>query len=432
MNGYATHNGPSQSSADQVSTQLDRWLLRRVLAAVGNPTIRIRLWDGYETVGESDSRNDVVICFHDRGALYHVLYKPSLTFGLLFTAGRVTVLGELTGALEAIYDGLDRMERRSSVLQRLVRRITDRSPRANTLQESKKNIHCHYDLGNDFYQLWLDREHDQYTCAYYPEPGVTLEQAQSEKLELICRKLWLQPGETVVEAGGGWGGLARYMARHYGVNVRSYNISSEQVAYAKTRARAEGLEAQIETIEDDYRNIQGAFDAFVSVGMVEHVGPRNFDTLGNTIDRCLKDEGRGLIHSIGQRRPRRMNEWIETCIFPGGEPPSLGQMMEIFEPHELAVVDVENLRPHYARTLTHWLERFEANAEAVETLFDADFVRAWRLYLSGSTVAFKTGGLQLFQVLFQRPQCRTLPETRAHLFTRQTEAARPRLIAQGR
>ncbi len=289
-------------------------------------------------------------------------------------------------------------------------------PHSNTLHGSRHNIHAHYDIGNDFYQLWLDRDHMQYTCAYFPSENVTLEQAQAAKLELICRKLNLQPGETVVEAGGGWGGLARYLARHHGVHVRSYNISSEQVAYAREKAAAEGLADVVEYVEDDYRNISGSYDVFVSVGMLEHVGVRNYGELGGTIDRCLKPGGRGFVHTIGQNTPRPMNEWIEENIFPGAYPPTLREMMGVFEPYGFAVVDVENLRAHYARTLQAWRDRFEANVDKIADMFDDRFVRTWYLYLSGSLSAFTKGQLQLFQVLFKRPDCERLPDTREHLF----------------
>jgi cyclopropane-fatty-acyl-phospholipid synthase len=205
------------------------------------------------------------------------------------------------------------------------------------------------------------------------------------------------------------------MARHYGATVRSYNISSEQVAYAREKAEAEGLGNAVEFVEDDYRNISGSYDAFVSVGMLEHVGLSNYAGLGEVIDRCLTDEGRGLVHSIGRNIPRRMNEWIESYIFPGAYPPTLKEMMDIFEPHEMVIMDVENLRTHYARTISHWLERYEENEDVVRDLFDDNFVQAWRLYLSGSISAFSQGQLQLFQVLFQRQGADALPITRERM-----------------
>ncbi|HEX7036276.1 MAG TPA: cyclopropane-fatty-acyl-phospholipid synthase family protein [Pseudomonadales bacterium] len=404
--------GTAQSSAG--ATEAEKWFLNRLLDVIGRPAIGVELWDGERLVAAGQSRPDLWVRLNDRGALYRLLYKPTRTFGELYTSGRLSVQGDLVTVLERVYAAMAEADRRVGSARRLARRLVAKRANANTLEGSRRNIHSHYDLGNEFYELWLDRDYTQYTCAYYPTLDATLEQAQAAKLELVCRKLALQPGETVVEAGSGWGGLARYLVRHYGVKVRSYNISAAQVAYARERARREGFDDDaLQYIEDDYRNVTGSYDVFVSVGMLEHVGTDNYQTLGRTIDRCLKDNGRGLIHSIGQDLPRPLNEWIETYIFPGAYPPTLREMMEIFEPFGFSVVDVHNLRPHYAQTLRHWLERFEANRDRITQMFDEQFVRAWRLYLSGSVAAFTEGQLQLFQVLFRRPGW-TMPLTRDH------------------
>jgi cyclopropane-fatty-acyl-phospholipid synthase len=235
-------------------------------------------------------------------------------------------------------------------------------------------------------------------------------------MEHVCRKVALRPGERVVEVGCGWGALALHMARQYGVLVRAFNISREQIVYARAQARREGLAARVEFIEDDYRNVSGAYDAFVSVGMLEHVGTAHYQELGRMIDRCLPAHGRGLIHTIGRNRPTRLNAWAEKYIFPGAYPPTLREMMEIFEPSNFSVLDVENLRLHYARTLEHWLARYERSAGRVAEMFDDRFVRAWRLYLAGSIAAFVTGSVQLFQVTFARPRHNAMPWTRAHLY----------------
>jgi cyclopropane-fatty-acyl-phospholipid synthase len=256
----------------------------------------------------------------------------------------------------------------------------------------------------------------QYTCAYFPTPDLTIEEAQRAKMDHVCRKLQLKPGDRVVEAGCGWGGLARHMAQHYGVKVRSYNISHQQILYARERVEAAGLGESVEYVEDDYRNITGEYDVFVSVGMLEHVGRDHYRELGDVIHRCLAPAGRGLIHSIGRNKPEPMNAWIEKRIFPGAYPPTLREMMDIFEAHEFSVLDVENLRLHYAKTLEHWLERFNRHAEKIESSYDSAFVRAWRLYLAGSIAGFTAGTLQLFQVVFTRGTNNDLPWSRAHLY----------------
>jgi cyclopropane-fatty-acyl-phospholipid synthase len=230
----------------------------------------------------------------------------------------------------------------------------------------------------------------------------------------------LRAGETVVEAGCGWGALALHMARRYGVRVVACNVSHEQVLWARRRAAAEGLAGQVEFLEADYRELAGRYDAFVSVGMLEHVGLRSYAELARVIDRCLApDRGRGLVHFIGRDRARPLNAWIRRRIFPGAYPPTLDQVVShVLRPARVSVVDVENLRRHYALTLAHWRRRFE-RAEADGRIgFDRGFRRAWRLYLAGSEASFATGALELFQVTFARPADDSLPWTRAALYER--------------
>jgi len=391
---------------------LERRLLGYMFDAIGNPPVEVVLWNGERC---SFSRAPAVACMHvhDRSALLRLILDPELYFGDAYTSGNIEVEGDLVRFIESIYRSMARVRLRKPVRKFLLRWF--HRPRSTGLAEARDNIYSHYDISNAFYRLWLD-ERMVYTCAYFPAPGTTLEQAQVAKMHLVCRKLRLQPGEQVVEAGCGWGSLALFMARHYGVRVRAYNISREQIAYARRQAELQGLDPQVEFIEDDYRNIRGSCDAFVSVGMLEHVGQRFYRALGAVIDRVLKDDGRGLIHSIGRIRPGQMNAWIERRIFPGAAPPSLAEMMEIFEPAGLAVLDVENLRLHYARTLGHWLQRFDRTQDRVEEMFDERFVRAWRLYLAGSIAAFKSSDLQLFQVVFNRGTSNELAWTRDHLY----------------
>jgi cyclopropane-fatty-acyl-phospholipid synthase len=390
-------------------------LLRAFLRAMGNPAVRVDLWNG-ESVCPAASDPVASIRIRQRGTLLRLIFNPEVEFGEAYTSGNLEVEGDLVQLLKAAYGAPV-----SPWVERLLRRSP--RPRPNTPHGARSNIHHHYDLGNDFYRLWLD-DHMVYTCAYFASPAMSLEAAQIAKMEHVCRKVVLRPGERVVEAGCGWGALALHMAERHGVSVRAFNISREQIAYAREQAKKAGLAGRVDFIEDDYRNISGSHDVFVSVGMLEHVGTAQYRELGRVMDRCLLPHGRGLLHTIGRNRPARLNAWVQKHIFPGAHPPTLREMMDIFEPSGFSVLDVENLRLHYARTLEHWLVRFERSAQRVARMFDDAFVRAWRLYLAGSIAAFATGSLQLFQVSFARPRHNDIPWTRAHLYTDQQERDR--------
>jgi cyclopropane-fatty-acyl-phospholipid synthase len=409
--GYLSSTREQRQTFGNMLFATEKLLLSRMMRAIGDPPLQIVLWNGQE-VSSHDGNTVAQVFIRDRGALLKLVSDPELNFGELYAAQRIEVRGNLLYFLDAVYRTWP-FRSRGNIGKMLLAPLSE--ARRNTLTGSRRNIRHHYDIGNNFYRLWLD-ERMLYTCAYFPDQDTSLEDAQLAKMDHVCRKLRLQPGEKVIEAGCGWGALAIHMAMHYGVTVQAYNISAEQISFARQRAMAEGLDGKVEFIEDDYRNVQGKFDAFVSVGMLEHVGTENYAALGEVIDRCLKDDGRGLIHSIGLNFPRPMDAWTERHIFPGANPPSLAQMMQIFEPYDFSVLDVENLRLHYARTLEHWFQRYEDNIERVTGMFDQEFARAWRLYLAGSLTAFRSGGMQLFQVAFARAGNNQIPWTRQYLY----------------
>lgn len=411
-----TDDAAPQASPSGRPSILEKHLMKVFLRAMRPAPIAVELWEGTR-LDESPGESEVTLRIRTRKALWGLLTNPDLHFGDRFSDGTADVDGDLYRFIELASLYKPKAVSEDSLVSRLQAAAGRGRPRVNTLSGSRENIHHHYDLSNEFYSLWLDRDHMQYTCSYYPSADMTLEQSQAAKLHHVCRKLRLKEGDEVVEAGCGWGGLARFMAREYGARVRAYNISHQQIKFAREKAKAEGLDDRVEFIEDDYRNAVGKCDVFVSVGMLEHVGVANYRDLGKVIDNCLRPDGRGLIHSIGRNRPRLMNRWIEKRIFPGAYPPTLKEMSAIFEPYDFSILDVENLRLHYALTLEHWLERFEENASRVRELFDERFVRAWRLYLTGSIAAFRLGDLQLFQVVFNRGESNNVPLTREHLYS---------------
>jgi cyclopropane-fatty-acyl-phospholipid synthase len=387
---------------------LDARLLRAVAARIGPAAVRLVLGDA--SVRASADPPLATIRFRDRRTLLGLALDPVRRFGDAYAEGRVEVDGDLVTGLESVYRALE-SKPQSSLLGTLGRFIPHTPPR------DRDNVHHHYDLGNEFYRLWLDQRL-VYTCAYFETPEQSLEDAQIAKMDLVCRKLGLRQGETVIEAGCGWGALALHMARHRGVRVRAYNIAKEQIRWARDRAKREGLSDQVEFIERDYRDIDGPCDAFVSVGMLEHVGRANYRDLGRIIDRTLdRNHGRGLLHFIGRDRALPLDPWIRRRIFPGAYPPTLYEAVGgVLAPARMSVQDVENLRPHYALTLKHWRERYERAMTEGTIPFDERFRRTWKLYLAGSEASFRTGWMQLFQVTFAPSGSSALPWTRAPLY----------------
>lgn len=391
----------------------DQWSLAQIFRAIGPAPIRIVLGNG-RGISPPGVTPIATVIVRDRRILAGLIVDPEVAFSEAYAAGKVEIQGDLLRFLEVVYQAWPGGKVATAWYAKAFSKWTEWW-QGDTIQGSRKNIHHHYDLGNDFYRLWLDRQL-VYTCAYFPTPSATLEEAQEAKLDYVSRKVRLQAGESVVDAGCGWGALALHMARNYGVNVKAFNVSHEQIQYARERAKAEGLSGQVEFIEDDYRNISGKFDAFLSVGMLEHVGLKHYAELGEVIHRAIGDSGRGLLHFIGRSHPVQLSRWIRKRIFPGSYVPTLREAMATLEPRNYSVLDVENLRLHYARTLEHWLDRFERSHDEVTAKYGEWFARAWRLYLAGSIIAFQCNTMQLFQIVFAGSKCNPMFWTRAPLY----------------
>jgi cyclopropane-fatty-acyl-phospholipid synthase len=378
-----------------------RYAGARILAAAGNPPVRIVLPE--ETVVEPPAEPPrFTLRIRSWRALAAMAADPETGFGDSYARGAVEVEGPLAEFCEVIYWHSQPSGRRR-LWPGLLSWYLDWTQR-RSVRAAKKNVHHHYDLGNEFYRLWLDEEM-LYTCAFFPREDSSLEEAQTAKMERVARKLALEPGERIVDAGCGWGAFALYAARVHGCRVRAFNISKEQIDWARWRARQLGLEDRVEFILDDYRNITGAYDAFVSIGMLEHVGRDHYAELGEVIRRSIGVTGRGLLHFIGRSHPAPLNAWIRKRIFPGAYAPALSEMLPLLEAGDYHVADIENLRSHYARTLRCWRERYEAAEPRVRERFGEEFVRAWKLYLAGSEASFRSGSLELYQVLFAGRRC---------------------------
>jgi cyclopropane-fatty-acyl-phospholipid synthase len=296
----------------------------------------------------------------------------------------------------------------------------------HTRRFDSEAIHSHYDVGDDFYRLWLDRRR-VYSCAYFRRADDTLDIAQEQKLDHICRKLRLAPGERFLDIGCGWGALMTWAVEHYGVRALGVTLSQNQHDYARSRIRELGLKGRCEVRLLDYRDVpeDAPYDKIASVGMFEHVGRRNFPVYFGKIARLLRPGGLVLNHGITLNEPgwtevgSGVGEFVDHYVFPGGELAHLAQVLEALSAQGLECADVETLRPHYAKTLWHWVERLEANRAAAVAAVGERLYRIWRIYMAGSAQSFERGWLSVYQVLAGKAQASgalNLPGTRDHIY----------------
>ena len=282
-----------------------------------------------------------------------------------------------------------------------------------TRARSRRNARFHYDLGNEFFRLFLD-ESMTYSCAYQREPDNTLNRMQMQKYERICRKLDLQPDDRLIDLGCGWGAMLVYAAREYGVQGLGVTLSAQQEAWARRRIAEEGLSARLQVRLLDYRDVSGRYDKLVSIGMFEHVGKRYFRTFMAKVHELLEPGGIGLLHTMGTTGSRYPGAWLSTHIFPGTCLPRLGDLAEEMRRADLMVGHVENWKLHYAETARRWSENLHANREQILALggrYDERFLRAWTYYLQLLEAGFRHDVLQLYQVLFCQGSEWTLPLT---------------------
>ncbi|MEM9004442.1 MAG: class I SAM-dependent methyltransferase [Cyanobacteria bacterium P01_F01_bin.86] len=290
--------------------------------------------------------------------------------------------------------------------------ITQRLRTVPTLiQNSRKNVQHHYDLGNDFYQQFLDPTLT-YSCGYRLQETDSLEQIQLQKYELICRKLALQSGESLIDIGCGWGGMLIYAAEHYGISGTGITLSEPQAVLARERIEQRGLSDRLTITVADYREVQGQYDKFVSIGMFEHVGKGSFSTFMQKASDLLTAKGIGLLHTIVTQSNERNGAWVDKYIFPGGYAPQLHELTQELWAAKLSIAHCENLKPHYAETLKRWAENFTNNKTAITSLdprYDERFLRMWYLYLQSFEASFRYGSLHVYQLLFFKGKQWSLP-----------------------
>ena len=363
------------------------------------------------TFGDSDSRfAPAELVIHDHSTWKDLLTGGSVGAAEAYVAGDWST-PDLVALLRFFTRNVDRMnafeDRFSWVTKPALKGL--RWLNRNTKEGSRKNISAHYDLGNDLFETFLDPTM-MYSSAIYPGPEATLEQAAVHKLDTICRKLDLQPGDKVIEIGTGWGGFAVHAAKHYGCHVTTTTISSEQLELARKKVSDEGLEAQVTLLFDDYRDLEGQFDKLVSIEMIEAVGPQFLDSYFSQISRLLKPDGLALVQAINmpeQRYKRALKnvDFIQRFIFPGSFIPSFGAMLDsVRTGSDLVMTHAEDIGFHYARTLRDWCDRFMANRDTLDSLgYDKAFRRLWHFYFAYCEAGFSERAIGVSQILFAKP-----------------------------
>ena len=420
--------------------QTSRTLITELLTPFNIGGVAIRFWDGSLWQLDLPNPAKVTIALKTPGALRHMFLPPSdLKMGEAYIYNDFDIEGDISAIFPLINaitgQGWGRMEQirfgaRLLSLPRTHEHVTAETQHLRGRQHSrdrdKQAIKYHYDRSNAFYQLFLDQRM-VYSCAYFPDGDTTLDQAQVQKLDYLCRKLRLQPGEQLLDIGCGWGGLLIYAAQHYGVYGRGITLSEEQAKLARERIDAAGLADRCSVEVRDYREVQppqGGFDKLVSVGMFEHVGGEMLDTYFRRAYSLLKPGGVFLNHGIAQdaRQPFvKKNTFVTTYVFPDGELLPLNTTLHAAEMSGFEVRDVESLREHYSMTLRHWINNLEAHADEARQETDETTYRVWRLYMAGAQNAFDTGLNNLYQTLMVKPLApgkNTLPLSRADWYTR--------------
>lgn len=423
--------------------------LRRLLAHINErimPEIGFVLWDG-STVPSDLPPHALAFVIADEGAVAAMLRKPNIdTLLNLWVTSRLDLRNGTFFDLEA-----QRPKARTRTMMKYFDKrlalataakflfvprggpwpleAVGKASADGTEGANKKNVHYHYDLSNQFYELFLDPEM-VYSCAYFTDWNNDLATAQADKLDMICRKLRLKPGETLLDIGCGWGALVCHAATHYGVHAHGVTLAEEQFAYAKEKVARLGLEDKVTLELRDYSTLEGRFDKIASIGMFEHVGIPNHPTYFRTINRLLKPGGLYLHHCIalranayerfrkGRGRDRAAAMAIGRYIFPGGELDHVGMSIGNLELHDFEVHDVEAWREHYARTTRFWHDRLLANQKAAEREVGREKTRLWLAYLAVVSIAFTHGTVGIFQTLASRRLRGTsrLPPTRADLY----------------
>ena len=391
--------------------EINKSIVKSIAEHLSDRPFDLEYWDG-EIIkyGEGDPEFKLII--KNFPSKKELLADPSVALGEAYMKGDIDIEGDLQKFFESIIRNKDSFMNKNTVF-RLASKI-----KAPSLIKSKKDIAHHYDIGNDFYSLWLDKTMS-YSCGYFKNPTDTLYDAQMNKIHHILKKLNLKEGQHLLDIGCGWGYLIIEAAKLYKVKALGITLSEEQFKKAKERIKQEGLEDLVDVQLMDYRNLEKSnleFDRIVSVGMAEHVGHANLPLFFKNVDSVLKESGLFLLHNITNLVETEGNKWITTYIFPGGYLPTLREELNIAADINFRTLDVESLRLHYMKTLEEWCKNFMNHLNEERDMFDDEFLRMWHLYLATCAAAFHYWDIDIHQILFSKGINNTLPMTRKYLY----------------
>ncbi|WP_281064030.1 cyclopropane-fatty-acyl-phospholipid synthase family protein [Staphylococcus sp. GDY8P120P] len=394
-----------------MAMSIKKVIYKKLLKNLSTEPFDVTFWDG-STIHYNDGISKFRLTFNKPLNRKSLKENPMIALAEGYMDKDIEVEGHLEYVMETIFS------KQSSFINQPKKKLSKSTKKGNNKQTSKENASFHYDIGNDFYRLWLDPTMN-YSCAYFKSEHDSLYEAQVNKMNHILKKLNLQPGQRLLDIGSGWGHLIIEAAKQY--NVRSLGITLSEEQYRKTleRVEAEGLVGQVDVKLMDYRDLMNeniTFDRIVSVGMLEHVGHENIPTFMDNTHKLLKEAGVALLHCITGLEEVEGNEFLTKYIFPGGAIPSIRELIDHMSQNNLRIVDVESLRRHYTLTLRHWVENFESNIDKVRDQFDERFIRMWRLYLNACAANFTYGVSDLHQFLITKGVNNDLPMTRDYLY----------------
>lgn len=395
----------NRNIADGIDKLFYKTLFRNLFAS----PCKVRFWDGEEiTCGDGEGKFKIVL--NEPIPKANILSNPSIAFGEAYMHKKIEIEGSVQTVIESIYQNRNSFLNDPDNYKNLIRIVK------NNIPKSKEHVSFHYDIGNDFYELWLDRTMT-YSCGYFKSDSDSLADAQINKVEHLLNKLSLKEGQTLLDIGCGWGQFIIAAAKKYNVKAMGITLSSEQLAGAKKRIREEGIEDLVTVRLVDYRELKDiTFDRIVSVGMIEHVGKDHIRDYFSAVDALLNEGGISVLQSITGINEGGNDPWIEKYIFPGGYIPAVKELISEIAENNFYLLDVESLRRHYGKTLEHWAQNYEHALPAIRQKKPETFIRMWRLYLNSCAASFNAGCIDLHQFVFAKGLARDLPWTREHLY----------------